>query len=595
MALGSTAPVSMEVADIADITGGNAARPAPRPGEDTLWQWLEDMAHESERVRNHEARFDMFDRWLKIYYGEHWDHAMPSYKPPVVVNELRTLVMAEASDLSDARFRPYVMKDPRRGERDVNAERALRAIWEREQVELKLAYAVVWALILGTGFLRVQWDPDGFHGMGDVTVEDVDPRRMLPDPDAIDDRKWLYCIVESTMDVTEIRRLFPISGYRVLPEERWSLRNKARLEPDTLKWHGYEGPLTDDSLLGRGVLGYKKARARVLDCFVLDDGVERVVSARKNPDGSTYYDENGNQAYDEQIRARYPNGRRIIGANGVILYDGPNVNPNGDFGILRVSLEPTLGRFWGSGFIQQTGELQLAADKLMSNIVENSIRLNNGIIKATANTGVDWESFTSMPGQIVQINPNSDFNIIYPQPMPPDMVQAPWRMLDMQRRILGFHENRLGQGQAGNTSAELTETEISQSLGPTRLRAKLLYFTVKRLAEMIFARMAYGYTTERVIPAVEGESFKPVVWEPLTDPARYYTYVDPASFQIMSQTMLKRLSLALLKAGAIDTQSALETIGWPDWEMVSERMAKAAEAKVQQEMQLAWLKHKRSR
>lgn len=560
------------------VTTGSSVVLPPRPGESELWAWLESLASDSERVRREDARFDLFDQWMDIYYGKHWGHSTPSYKPPIVINELRTLILSEASDLSDAELRIYVMKDPRTGGRDLDAERALRAVWIREQINLRLAYATCWALICGTGFLRASWDPDAFNGMGDVVVDDLDPRNVLPDPDAVDDRRWQYVIVEHVLDLSEIRRLFPVEGMRVRPEERWSVREgssrSSSAESGTISWAQYEGPLANDSLLGRRIPGYKKARARVLDCLVRDDTVETVYE-------QTGVDEAGNPIMAPRVRAKYPNGRRIVGANGVILFDGPNPNPRGNFGIFRVVLEPALGRFWGTGFVQQTAELQLAADKMMSALVENAIRLNNGIVVAVGETGVDWESFAAIPGQIVAINPGSDFQIRYPPPMPPDMVQAPWRMLDMQRRLLGFPDPRVGMAGRGNISPELTETEISQAQGPTRLRARMLYYVVQRLAEHIFSLMAYNYTTPRVIPSVEGEHFAPAMWRPIENPNDYHVYVDPASLQIMSRTMLRRLGLALFRLRAIDRRSLLETLGWPDGEQVAGRMDQAEAAAAQ--------------
>lgn len=555
------------------IHQGESPDPAPRPGESELWSWLENMATESERVRREEAKFELFNRWLDMYYGNHWQDSTPSYKPPVVINELRTLILSEANDLSEGMLRLYIQKDPRNGGRDREAERAMRAIWSREQIDLKLLFAMCWALILGTGFLRVQWDPDGFHGLGDVIVDDLDPRHVLPDPDALDDKRWSFVIVESPMDLMEIRRLFPVEGRRVPPEDDWSIRDRNHAgPPGDISWATYQGPMSDTSLIGKTIKGYKKARSRVLDCFVKDDSVEKVVENATDSDGNYLKDDDGNFIYKESYKPKYPNGRRIIGANGVILFDGPNPNPLNDFGILRVVLEPTLGRFWSQGFVQQTCELQLAADKLMSSVVENAIRLNNGIIVAGTNTGVDWESFTGMPGQIVTINQGSTFDIKYPPPMPPDMVQAPWRMLDMQRRILGYQDSRAGQASRGNVSAELTETEISQAQGPTRLRGRMLYYTVQRLAEMVFARMANGYLTPRVIPAVEGEMFRPVTWNPLPDPQKYHVYIDPASFQVMSRTMLRRLGLALYKMRVVDRKSLLSVVSWPDADEVAGRM-----------------------
>src|SRR5437867_2639087 len=192
------------------------------PDEERLWKWLDELAVESERVRREEARFDEFGQFVDLFYGKHWPSTLPSFRPPVVANELRTLILAEASDLTEAQLRVYITKDPRHGKRDEQLERAFRAVWTRQQVDIKLMQAAVWALVVGTGFLEVGWDPDEHHGLGDVVVKVMDPRRVLPDPDAIDDKTWLYRVIEQVLDIHEIRRLFPVSGMKVRPEDNWS-------------------------------------------------------------------------------------------------------------------------------------------------------------------------------------------------------------------------------------------------------------------------------------------------------------------------------------------------------------------------------------
>lgn len=565
------------------------ATPQPMSDQDK-WRWLMTTANEAARVRRVEGNFDQLDRWLDLYYGDHYPSTMPTYRPPVVVNELRTLVLSESSDLSDINFRAFIMKDLRHGNRDEITERALRAVWSREQVDLKLIEALCWAAIMGTGFLRVSWDPDASNGMGDVVVEALDPRAVLPDPDAPNDRKMMFVIYRSVLDLTEIRRLWPWKGKEVEPEMQYSEPDRQGSASEGSGWP-YYGPMSSNIAgfnSGADGMGYKRARAEVYDMLIYDDTTETVVEQITLPGGIGATDAEGQPRVKSYKRMKYPKGRRITGANGVILYDGPNNEP--DFGLIRVVLEPTLGRFWGGrGFVQQTGELQLAADKTASAIVENMIRLNNGILVVKGQTGLDWETFAGIPGQIVQLNMGGDFDIKYPNPMPPEMVQAPQMFLDLQRRILGFAPARMGQGGRGNVSPELTETEISQSQGPTRLRAKHLYFAVQRLCEMITARMMEKYTTPRAIPATEGESFKPVIWEPV-DPTRnggkgYSVYVDPASFQVMSRSMLRRLSLALFRMGAIDRHAVLETLGWPHWEEVAQRQNEAEKAMAMAQLQ----------
>jgi len=549
----------------------------PTPQEVEMWGWLESAANESERVREDEAEFSKFDSALNIFYGKHWPKTMPSYRPPIVANELRTLILSEASDLSESQLRIYVSRNKNTQGRDAKAERAFRAVWARNFVDLELLYACMWSLIVGTGFIDVQWDSAAANGMGDVVVEHRDPRTVLPDPDAVNDIKWNMVIKETVMDLYDVRRLFPIKGMYVKPEDRYSAKERAgSFSPEGPRTSYYSGPLYSSSIFQTSTLGFKKSRARILDAVFRDPAMESVVEEELDSEGTPRLDENGNKILVSREKALYPFARRVVGCNGVILWDGPyNYR---DFGLLRVILEPALGRFWSNGFVQQTEQLQLAANKMLSAQVENAIRLNNGLVVAIGNTGLDWESFASIPAQVLQINANSEVKIVYPPPMPPDMVQAPERMLALQRRLLGFSEPRTGQAGRGNISADLTETEIAQSQSTTRLRARMLYNVVQRLAEMIFARMAMGYTTPRTIPAVEGQSYEPVNWEPLEKPEEYSVYVDPASFAVMSKTMLKRLGSMLFRMQAIDRKSLLETIEWPNWESVAGRMDKAAAA-----------------
>lgn len=568
-----------------DVRSGDTPREPPRENEQETWDWLNSVAIEADRVRKEEAGFDSFQRWLDMYYGQHWPEALPSFRPAVVINELRSLLLQEANDLSDAELRVYIMKDPRKGTRDEDAERAFRAVWTREQVDLKLIYGVLWSEIIGTGFMRVQFDPDAFHGLGDVVIEDVDPRYILPDPDATNDKNWQFVIIESVLDLSEVERLFPVTGVRIKPEDKYSVKDSSRGNVLSL------GPLmstpmsASGTVLGRQPHGYKKARVRVLDCRVFDPEVESGLVEVKDKNGKVALDDKGNPQLKEERTPKYPHGRRIVGANGVILLDDALPTSESDFGVLRIVLEPTLSRFWGAGLVQQTAELQLAADKLQSAVVENAIRLNNGMIVASGNTGLDFESFASIPGQIIQINASSALKIEYPPAMPSDMIQAPERMLDLQKRILGFGGARGGTQSKGNVSPELTETEISQSQGNTRLRSKLLYHTIQRLAEMIFIRMAHGYTTERSIPAVEGENFKPVEWQPIQDPEKYAVFVDPASFQILSKSMLRRLGLALYRLKAIDRKSLLKALGWPEGEAIANQMNQAEQQAAMMKLQ----------
>ena len=119
---------------------------------------------------------------------------------------------------------------------------------------------------------------------------------------------------------------------------------------------------------------------------------------------------------------------------------------------------------------------------------------------------------------------------------------------------------------------ELAETEISQSMGLTRLKGRLLYQSVQKAVEMIFARMAQFYTTPRHLPYIEGGKWQTVKWQPIATPETYAVHVDDSTFQVKSKTMMQRIHLALAKMNKMPTGRLLKALDIPDAEKIAEEL-----------------------
>lgn len=539
-----------------------------RPGESELCSWVEALYDEAAKARQELAHDDQWDDWWEGFWGDQMPGNLPSYKPPVICNELQTLLLAETSDLTDAKLGVFVQKS---NDRDKNAEKAIQSYWQRNFVDMQIMTAALDGMIFPSGFLSVVWDMTKMQGQGDLVVRARDPRSVYPDPDCEDDETWRYVITRDVMDVVEIRQLWPDQGWRVKPEGAYSLR-LADQSPSHMRSSSYKGPLYAP---GSGLIadGFAKARATVLTMFIYDDQLEEELEDITNP-------ETGERSLKSTIRQKYPHGRMVVTANGVVLFDGPS--PYHDrFPIVRVPMVPSPHTFWPP-FSPLSGVLsiQQASNKMESIVVENGLRLNGGMLVADANSGINPETFQNIPGQAILKTPGTEVRITYPPPMPPDMVQSGERLRGIMRTILGFTTSRIGMGQRGNVSAELSETEISQSMSLSRLRGRLLYHAVQQTTEMIFARMAQFYTTPRHLPFIgAGGEWELVPWNPIPDPKAYSVHVDPASFQVRSRTMLQRLALALGKMNKIPIEDMLTLLDVPN--------AKEMAAKVLQELQLA--------
>lgn len=546
-----------------------------RPGEDTLCQWVLGLLTDAKATRARVIKDNDWTEWLQTYWGTYWPESLPSYKSPINVNETKLLILNELSDLTDNSPQVYVSQNQQTGERDEQVERALQAYWRSAFVDMTLLEAYADAAIWPCGFLEVIWEPWRAGGQGDIVVRARHPQSVYPDPRATSDEDWRYVIWEDVLDVVEVRRKWPETGRYVQPDApTHGTTQQGGQSGDPFGLTRGENLSSPMFPLGSGPVpsGGLETGVRVYTCYVRD---ERIINEVEE-----YEDYEGKTKLRQVSRYQYPQGRLIQCTQSVILFDGINPYWGDCFPLIQVKLQPSIHSFWPRcSLVAEVQELQRAADKNDSLVVENALRLNKGLWIADSNSGINPKTFADVPGQVVLKRQGTDVHAEYARPMPPDMIAHGPRLREYMREVLGFQPSRSGQQSQGNVSADLTETEISQSQGLTRLRSRLLLKSVQRLSQMLFCRMAQFYTTTRFLPLVQDEQWKPIVWQPLMDWQRYAVHVDPASFQVQSKTMLKRLYLALARMNKIPTEELLRALEIPNYQEVA--------AKMQQEMQLA--------
>jgi hypothetical protein len=541
-------------------TSRKASREEPyRKGEAEVVEFIEGLYTDAEQSKHDQCAPDTWGDDLATYWGDQWSGAIPSYKPRIVVNEIKSLLLQELSDLTDSRITIYVQKDRASEERDANVERSIQAFWKRRFCDLTVLSAALDAMIFPLGFLQTVWLPGADQGQGEVGLIARDPSTVFPDGDAVDDDDLRFYILEDVLDIVQIRRDWPETGWRVQPEGNYSIkREDAKARPAPRAGSQYTGPLYAQTMLG-GVPGYKKARASVKTCVIDDDDeIEEINSIAGE--------------LRQVKRFRYPHRRMIQVANRRVLYDEDCPYHYAPM-LTRVALQPSVHSYWPAvSLVNEFGEIQSTANKMDSMVAENGLRLNAGEVFADADSGLSPKTYGGIPGMVYLIKPGSKVVKQYPNAMPADMVGAGERFRGFIRTTLGYPTSRTGAGTRGNVAAELAETEISQAMGLTRLRGRLLYQAVQRSVEMIFARMAQFYTTPRRLPFVEDGLWKTVKWEPLVTPEAYAVHVDENSFQIRSKTMMQRLALALAKMGKMPTGRLLKILEIPDAEAIAKEL-----------------------
>ena len=552
------------------------------PGERETWQWLSRLAEDAAKGREDSAKDDDWEDDRDIYWGQQWDTNLPNFKLPIVVNTLKTEILSETSDLTDNPLKIFVHKDTANGQQDANVEAAMQAEWARTYADLTVMLASRDSLLHPAGFLYCGIKTNRQTQQKELDIRALDPLCVFPDPDATSDDNWTYVLIREVCDLVNIRDEFPERGWRVKPDDTVSTKS-----PNAAPWWqvwkrwgsgSYKGPLNAPSNSTR-ITGYLKARAEKFTLYIYDDATEEVPEEKKDEQGNAVLEPNKETGELMPVMTiktmhKYPNGRMIVGANGVILYDDPYPF-KGPFPVIPVWSEPTTHEFWvRTPAVRSVKELARAGNKMDSLVLENGIRLNSGLIVADQTTGIKPTNWANIPGQIFVKGPG-EFKIYYPPPMPDSMIKMGSFFRDLLKQVLG----RDRQPMAGNVSGELVETEISEAQGLTRLRARMLHVAVQKLVTQMFYRMAQYYTMPRMIPFVSASEWKPVPWEPINKPEDYGIHVDPASFTLRSKTLLQRLTLALAKMGKVSTEYTLKTLEMPD--------AKNEAAKADQELAMA--------
>ncbi len=549
-----------------------------RPGEQIICNWVSGLLTDAKQARNRLLKDSDWSEWLQTYWGTYWPESLPSYKAPININETKLLILNELSDLTDSAPQIYVTGDPKTGARDAGVEKAMQAYWRAAFVDMTLLEAYADAAIWPCGFLEVVWQPWRLQGQGEIVIRARHPQSVYPDPRATSDEDWRYVIWEDVMDVVEVRQQWPDTGRRVLPDAATHGSTQhglsggdpfgvTRGEGLTSPLYPYGGPVPT---------GGAETGVRVYTCYTRDLQLEHKVEE--------YEDLDGTKKLRQVARYKYPQGRLIQCTQSVVLYDDISPYWGESFPLIQVKLQPSIHGFWPrQSLVSEVQELQRGSDKNESLVLENALRMNKGIWLADSSSGINPKTFADVPGQVVLKRQGTEVRALYPQPMPPEMITHGERLRAKMREVLGFQPSRQGQQGQGNVSAELTETEISQSMGLTRLRSRLLLRSVTRLVQMLFSRMAQFYTTERFLPFVEDEVWKPITWTPLMEWERYAVHVDPNSFQVQSKTMLKRLYLALAKMNRVPNEDLLRMLEIPGYKEIAQRqqqeMALAAAAK----------------
>lgn len=507
----------------------------------------------------------------------------PTFRPLIQFSDLHWMAIQEAGDLTDNAPIP-IITSPDYSRRQAD-EKALRGQWYVGGYNMSFYHASLEALLAGTGVLMMVYNYAGRRGRGNTCLKWIDTENFIVDPScgpiqSDGSLNWQYCVYRAKLSLDEIRRSFSRAAKR-LPRFPSAMSmgvpkigSSQGEQPDQLKMP--PGPMQQMAL---GPLGSGTDTRAVEYFLILDDGRKVVKDIGGSKETALLP--------TPETEPMYPHGRLIIRCDKVKLFDGPN--PYRRFPFIPVQVHPSRNNFWAPPPIRYVIQLQEIAQTLSRQNVENTVRLNNGVVVINEAAGLKADSFLGLPGErlLVQSPDGVDkaIKILTPPAFGGEQWNMPEKLLEKMRTNFGHSDQRSGQTPPGNQSSNLYEASLSQATGLTQVRARLMQPAVKLALEMVYETMLqYQNPTMFPFPSAEkDQALEFIKWsgaKNLEDVDNWELLVDPSSIKAMSSAMSRQYALLLRNAGLLDVLSTLEAIGWPDAENI------ATKVKQEQDMQL---------
>jgi hypothetical protein len=136
-------------------------------------------------------------------------------------------------------------------------------------------------------------------------------------------------------------------------------------------------------------------------------------------------------------------------------------------------------------------------------------------------------------------------------------------LLKKVARYLGSTPERQGQSGGGNISPDLFDAAVFQGQALLRMKARMLAESYTRVSQLAFYMMCRFKTTRDQLRGPRSKEDKAAVWSPVTDDDDVNIEMDETSLDVLSNSMMKSLVMALGKTGAIPNEFMLQTLGVP--------------------------------
>src|SRR3990167_506094 len=447
------------------------------------------------KSKSHRALYD--DKWgdyYKFFRGNQWKENRPTYRHKEVINSIFKTIQSLVPIQTE--FRPnfeFLPKEPQ----DYELSQILNVVaatdWDQNNWSDDLLEIIYDANIFGTGCSSMEWDGD----KDKITYQSEDPYTFFPDPFARDVNKNSQWFLKACPeDIKFVKRKYPKLAAYLKPDLIDLLNGLQRSGAPT---GAISVPFNSTMLIGNtkhnSLDAYQKDQILVQYCYInpeyLLDEFEEIAEVKRDPD-------TGVETQLFVQKARWPNGRKLVVANGVVLYDDANPYADGLFPYHRYCNYILPREFWGASEVEQLMGPQRIFNKLYSFALDCLSISGNPLWVVPTSSGVDPELLTNRPG----------LNVEYDGERPPERLaglDVPQGALNLAQTIMTWMDEVSGSTQmsrgiapAGVTAAKALGFLQDSSNTRIRQKSKILDRYIQSVGQQYVNRVFQFYTAPRV-------------------------------------------------------------------------------------------------
>lgn len=522
---------------------------------------------EAKRFR---STFDRsWDRWYRLYSGQHWDGPRPEWRSTPVVNFIFSTIETIIPIMTDNN--PQINVVPKNSKSNAMASvmgTILEKVWKDNDMDLKLPETIKNALKYGTGIQKVWWNSKLADGLGDVAISVVDPRHFYPSPGAKNIEDAAYVIFAANIPLDSVLRDFPEA--------------KGKLE----------GGIWDEDLsVTKNIVSQRSDGGGLLGPTSNTAGTDVTNNAGAANGRDGVVDRNKLVTFIEWWH-RDDTGQTwvTIMANGTLLKHDKNPFQHNKFPFVRYVDYQIPSMFWGMGEIQQLEKLQENINQRRAQITDILRLTGNPPFVADADSGVNPKAMTNRPASIIFKNRGSEVKWL----TPPQLPAALFELQDLDKKdfdaisgVLDVTQGRRPVGiEAASAISELQEAAQTR----IRFKVRLMEAALRNLGSLMLSLAQQFYTEERTIRMSgkapgqpEFMTINQEVIDPVTMAATKINDVSVGEFDIeigvgstlpVNKTARAEQMIELYQLGVVDRRAVLENVGLPpeEYEQIIARM-----------------------